>query len=117
VQGTSEKTLSLNTSKPKDSAVGVINQVRVKGEDRVLVELMMNKQEYLELQGKIEQLSLISEERCDRPVKYTRRGSGNGSLYFLAPKEIKFLKGLDRTKVQVIERQRSYLAVYRIPKW
>jgi len=84
---------------------------------KVLIELEVDYDEYLNLKGSIDNIRIFSEEAANIITRLTQRGAHEATKYFLIPKELREnLKMNGNVKCQRLELGNNLFFVYMLKK-
>ena len=93
----------------------IISTRRASERDQVIVETLLNQDEYLQLQGHMDNIHLFSGNLSDTHANISQRGKSYTTKYFLIPRKLR--NGFKFTKnvlCQRIDSKNNILFVYCI---
>jgi hypothetical protein len=98
--------------------MGTILGSKLKGEGKVIFEVLMDYEEAVQLQGHMDNIHLFSENITDLKTKISTRGKNAATKYLLIPrslrKNIKFDKEINCQKIELKEK---IIFVYVVDKF
>jgi hypothetical protein len=62
---------------------------RWNADEKIVVEVLMDKEEYLQLKGQMDGICLFSEHIATVPSKVSLRGRNDATKYFLVPRQLR----------------------------
>ena len=69
--------------------MGSILSSRVQNDGRVVYEVVVEREEALQLRGNIDRIHIISEDAADIKSRISLRGKNDATKYFLIPKDFR----------------------------
>jgi len=98
--------------------MGIIISSKLKGEEQVIFEVLMDYKEALQLNGHMENIHLFSENNVSVKTNLSTRGKGGATKYLLIPRELrKNLKFNREIKCQKIELKNKTIFIYVLEKF
>jgi hypothetical protein len=70
--------------------MGIIVSSKVKGENNIILELLMDYQEALQLQGQLDNVHIFSDNVSHKKTFISTRGRKGSTKYFLIPRELRY---------------------------
>jgi hypothetical protein len=67
--------------------MGSILSSKVLPDGKVIYEISIDREEALQLKGKLDKIHIISEDAADIKTRISLRGKNDSTKYFLVPKE------------------------------
>ena len=88
-----------------------------RNQDEVVVELGMSYEEYLNLEGHLEDIHLVAEKPNSIKTNMSQRGTNGATKYFLIPRELrKGFKINNAISCQRIDTEQKALFIYIVDK-
>ena len=98
--------------------MGTILSSKLKGEGKVIFEILMDYEEALQIQGHMDNVHIFSENITDLKTKVSTRGKNAATKYLLIPKELRKNIKLDKDiHCQKIELKDKIIFVYVVEKF
>lgn len=69
--------------------MGSILSSKVKSDGKVTYKIIVDKEEALQLKGKLDKIHVVSEDAADISSRISFRGKNAATKYFLIPKELR----------------------------
>jgi hypothetical protein len=83
----------MGSEEPRQRGVSVMGVIlgsrRYNDEKRVVVELLLNPEEFRQLQGEMDDVYLFSEKVANVPTRLSLRGRNEVTKYFLIPRQLR----------------------------
>lgn len=76
--------------------MGTILTTKMAADKKVVVEVLLDYDEYVQLKGQMHNVHLFSENNVDVKANISQRGRNSATKYFLIPKEMR--KGMKFTE-------------------
>ena len=97
--------------------MGTILSSKVLPEDKVTFEINIDREEALQLKGKLDKIHVISEDAADIKSRISLRGKNDATKYFLIPKEFRDeIKKSKDVYCQKIETHAKTIYVFYVDK-
>ncbi len=89
-----------------------------RNKDGVILEIQTDYEEYLDLQGHMENIHLVSDNDCIKRTHISERGNGGATKYFLIPREMRRgFKYKNSITCNRIDKKDKILFVYVVDKF
>ncbi|MCP3683466.1 MAG: hypothetical protein GY861_12335 [bacterium] len=98
--------------------MGTILSTKLKGENKVVFEVLMAYEEAVQLQGHMDSVHVFSENVTELKTNISTRGKHGATKYFLIPRELR--KNIDFDKeinCQKIELKEKIIFIYSVDKF
>lgn len=98
--------------------MGTILSSKLKGEGKVVFEILMDYEEAVQLQGRMDDVHIFSENNIDKKANISTRGKNAATKYLLIPRELR--KGIQFDKeisCQKIELKDKIIFIYIVEKF
>ena len=97
--------------------MGKILGSKLKG-DKVLLEVQLEYEEAVQLQGHMDKICIFSENVSDIKTNISTRGKNGATKYLLIPKELRKNLNLEKEiDCQKIDMQDKIIFIYSLPKF
>jgi len=98
--------------------MGTILGSKLKGEGKIVFEVLMDYEEAVQLQGHMDNIHLFSENITGLQTRISTRGKNAATKYLLIPRELRKDMRFDRDiKCQKIELKDKLIFIYVIDKF
>ncbi len=98
--------------------MGTIVSSKMKGDGKVILELLLDYDEVLQLKGHMDNVYIFSEDIVDLRTDISTRGKNSATKYFLIPRElrrnIKFDKEINCQKIELNDK---IIFIYTVEKF
>ena len=97
--------------------MGIIVSSKVKGSNNIVLELMLDYQEALQLQGQIDNIHIFSDNVSHKQTWVSTRGKKGSTKYFLIPRELR--RDIDFThqiNCQKIDLPEKVIFIYSVDR-
>jgi hypothetical protein len=110
------KTIINLLEKPSD--MGSIISSKVRDDDKVVIEVCIDKDEALQLKGNLNDIHIFAEGVVDVDTHLSLRGKNEATKYFLIPKQLRRdLEFSRKVRCQKIETGTKVMFVYVLDKY
>ncbi len=95
----------------------ILSTKRAQKKEGIIVEALLNKEEYLQLHGHMDNICMFSESIAQVQTNIAQRGKNYATKYFLIPRQ--FRKGFQFTKnvaCQKLDLKENIFFIYSINK-
>ncbi len=90
----------------------------MKGDGKVILELLMDYDEVLQLQGHMDNVYVFSEDITDLKTNISTRGKNSATKYFLIPRELRKNIQFDKElNCQKIELKDKVIFIYTVERF
>ncbi|MBU2637887.1 MAG: hypothetical protein KJ955_02850 [Nanoarchaeota archaeon] len=97
--------------------MGSILTTKMAADKKVIVEVLLDYDEYVQLKGQMHNVHLFSEDNVEVKANISQRGRNSATKYFLIPKEMrKGMKFTEEVSCTKIETKGRAIFVYTIRK-
>ncbi|MBU4242284.1 MAG: hypothetical protein KKF52_03565 [Nanoarchaeota archaeon] len=97
--------------------MGTILTSRMADDKKVVIELMLEYDEYIQLKGHLHNVHVFSEDNVQTKANISQRGRNASTKYFLIPKSMrKNLKFTEETTCHKIELPTRKIFIYVVNK-
>jgi hypothetical protein len=98
--------------------MGEILNVKRGKDEKIIVNLELNKKEYDWLKGNLDYMCIFSEKNLEYETRLVQRGKRESTKYFLLPKEFrKNIYPQNSVKTTRIETKNRYIYLFSINKY
>lgn len=98
--------------------MGTILSSKLKGEGKVVFEVLMDYEEAIQLQGHMDNIHLFSEDVTHLTTNVSTRGSGGATKYLLIPRELRHALNFNTSvKCQKIDVKDKIIFIYMLDKY
>ncbi|MBI4147550.1 hypothetical protein HY494_02770 [Candidatus Woesearchaeota archaeon] len=98
--------------------MGTIISSKMKGDGKVILELLMDYDEVLQLQGHMDNVYVFSEDITDLKTNISTRGKNSATKYFLIPRELRKNIQFDKElNCQKIELKDKVIFIYTVERF
>ena len=104
-------------SSSKLSSMGTIVSTKIREDNKVQIELVVDCDEWMQLKGNLNDVHVFSDGIADIKANISQRGKNSATKYFLIPKELRAKLNFDEnTKCQKIDTKTKSIFVYVVDK-
>ena len=97
--------------------MGTILNSKRKDDGKVIVEVLVDYEEAVQLQGSMENIHIFSDEIADIKMEVSHRGKNESTKYFLIPKEFrKNIKFNTKVNCQLVDTKTKLYFIYSTDK-
>ena len=97
--------------------MGSVLSSKRRPDGKIVAEVLMDYEEYLELKGHINNIYMFSEEISDADARISLRGKNEATKYFLIPKSLRrSLVFNSKVTCQKIENNTKVFFIYTVDK-
>lgn len=98
--------------------MGTIISSKLKGEGKIVFEVLLEYDEAIQLQGHMDNVIVFSENNTEISTRISTRGKNSATKYLLIPKNLRTNLRLDKgVSCQKLELKDKVLLIYAVDKY